>query len=135
LLWIKCVLVQRSAHRNGVSQKVARKETEKSGCSGTARMSAQRHQVRAEIAHVFTDQEMRIAFDYPHLELRRQRSETLQGGSKLGHDRVDMALYESIADSPGGQFGQDWGLVSMHRKAFCLIRHTQGDTQRSTGGR
>ena len=91
-------------------------------------MSAQRHQIRAKIAHVFTDQEMRIAFGYPHLGLRRQRSETLQGGSKLGHDRVDVALYASIAGSPGGRFGQDWGLASMHHKAFCLICHTQGDT-------
>jgi hypothetical protein len=89
----------------GVSQEVARKAAKKSGCGGTARMRAQPHQIRGEIAHVLTDEEMRIAFDDPRLGLRRQRSETLQGGSKLGHDRIDVTLYASIAGSPGGPLG------------------------------
>ena len=62
-------------------------------------MSAQCHQIRAEFAHVFTDEEMRIAFDDPHLGLRRQRREQLV--LNLADPGVETRTLELARSQPG----------------------------------
>src|SRR5262245_22256423 len=98
-------------------------------------MRAKCHQIWPEIAQLLTEQNMRVTFDNPHLGLPRQRSETLQGGSKFGHDRVDVALCENVTGLLGSPFDQRSRFVDMQHKALRLVRHTERNTQRSTGGR